>query len=725
MSAEYARKLRLDRKQQNRPIQRGGETIRKAGNFIFWDGEGADFGSNLDHRYIMLCWHSTNGDYGTLRDPDGLDFARCMEYIFLIASQKVHKNFIHVFFAGQYDNTMILRDILPTRNHLIEFFNIVKKRHPEDKKYFTTTADTDEYRIRYDIRHIPRKETQITRYRNPITEYPGHNLEKRTVQIWDVWGFFQSSFVNTLKEWLKADNPSSPYHADYTMISTQKARRGKFDASEIDEIETYCLKECQLGCLVMTALYTALQNVNLQLEYNGETFTINGLSISRWDGVGAIATALAKHFHIKDHMNQNLPDFVHHAACYASAGGRSELIQFGTHQSTVYQYDIRSAYPSVMATLPSFAPGAGTWHDEKTVTPDHFDRYGFIRVTWEFNRDHSPSFFPFMHRDKQGICYPSVGQNWVTTPEVAAYERNKKLYKKAKVTYSRVVWYEPTTNYKPWWFIPHLYAIRADWKASGNGAQIILKLGPNAFNGKMTQNDGAVKGEPPPLFQIEWGSHVTGAVRAKIFDAMCLNPSAIISVQTDGIFSTEPLPLPLSTALGDWEYTEHTHMVIPMAGMYWSNSVAKHRGISTDFIAETGFDGDTIRDAYRNGIEKLDVTARRTFLSFGHGVMSETYYENIGTWKDGSKTLNLSRPSAKRVGQKMYNLTRLADELTHTRSFNQQEAYPGPSAPYVPEFALPNDPRYAPLMKRRTTAGMPSVDSYALTRQIARDETEM
>ena len=101
--------------------------------------------------------------------------------------------------------------------------------------------------------------------------------------LWDVWGFFQESFLAALDYWLPAD-------PDYAFIRDWKGKRSEFERGEIDTIRRYNAAELRCLALMMNKVRDAIRNM--------------GLTVSRWDGAGAISGAMLKHNNVKNHMRR-------------------------------------------------------------------------------------------------------------------------------------------------------------------------------------------------------------------------------------------------------------------------------------------------------------------------------------------------------------------------------------------------------------------------------------
>jgi hypothetical protein len=458
--------------------------------------------------------------------------------------------------------------------------------------------------------------------------------------LWDVWGFFQGSFVEALKNWL----PNDP---DTKLIAEMKAKRSTFERVEIATVRTYNAKE--LRCLVdmMDRVRDGVRGM--------------GLRITRWDGAGAISGAMLAAHGIKDHMADSPPQ-VFEAACAAYSGGHIEACKIGHYIGTVHHYDINSAYPDQFRNLPSLV--SGTWqHGDGSVNPAP----GFTLVRLQYRFYPGLPFYPLFYREPNGsIKYPERGAGWYWFPEYdAARAFRDKL---GAIEFTVVEWwhYRPAGNVSPFMFIEELYeqrkAIVAETKRTGipNGAEKMMKLGYNGGYGKSVQQVGARIDKDgtihkPAFFQIEWGGYVTAGCRAKLMQAAIEKPDAIISFATDGLFSTEPLNLytPKDKILGAWEYQQHIGITIVMPGIYWLYDEATEKqskavkGYSRGFDKETMSDADFIHKAWKEGKEELNVKSSR-MVTLGTACMSDTFWEMRGCFVETDRNLRLTGFNSKR-----------------------------------------------------------------------------
>lgn len=581
-------------------------TSMQKGLFLAWDGEGATIGER--HEYILL-----KNNRESIRDEQGLDTLRCFAFM-VEQSQKVDKRTIHLWFGMSYDVNMVLRDV---PRHLIALL------------WQGKSVDFHQYNLSY--RH--RKQFTI-RLWNPQQKwrvkdgtYKRHYLH--TVTMWDSYGFFQSSFMDAIETWLS----DSTDRAEIEEIKKLKTQRHAFSPSEMERIEHYCGLEVdylrQLGEVLHRYLIEA------------------GICITRWDGAGAVAAGIYKQHSIKKHMEETP---VVEQAKYAYAGGRIELVQYGTYRKDVYTYDLNSAYPAAMVNLPSLRDGR--WRRTTTFEPGTFSLW---RV--HFRAPHSdvdtlleqgPWLYPLFYRNQHGnVRFPRETKGWYWEPEVAMAHRYYPEH--TTIIEGYVLEHDHST---PFHFVHDLYKKRQSWKKQGIKAQLVLKLGINSLYGKMIQQKGGYStadgkiGMKPPYHQIEWGGYITSATRAKLFGAAMQKPHAVIFLATDGICTTEPLDLDIGDDLGQWSLTMHKGVVCVQSGVYFyldDQIQSYYRGFDKGAL-----NPDAIRTAWRNYEPTLESTSTR-FRTMGSALQSDDQWKLWRTWDESTpRALALSPLGTKR-----------------------------------------------------------------------------
>lgn len=499
-----------------------GTTVRNARTmqFVAWDGEGITYEGDSKQSFVLF-----GNSLGYRVQGVSLTTDECLEV--MLKSEIDHPYAIHVGFAFSYDVEMILRD-LPMR-HL----HVLRKRG---------AVKWHGYRIEY----RSGKWFQITKQVNG---------KRYTCRIWDVWSFFSTSFIRAVDEYL-GEVPEK------NLISAGKSARGTFTSEQITEfIVPYWQAELKLLVELMNTLRTRLYDA--------------GLTIRQWHGPGAISTFAMRKNSVQKFMAE-CPEEVNDAAQFAYAGGRFELFKVGLANQKVYSYDIRSAYPAAIATLPDLANGY--W--EYVENPTEIAQFGVYEIEFRNIELFSSKPMPYFYRDERSaVHFPNAVNGWYWSPEVAMAK-----YLGRDVTVKRG-WVFHGDGSRPFAWVRDIYNTRAQWKEEGNPSQIALKLLLNSMYGKMAQRVGWERtGSAPRWHQLEWAGYVTSATRAKLFRAMLESHSknSLIGVETDGIFSLSPLSLDLGPGLGQWEATEYDDMLYLQSGFYFKKSngnwSAKYRG---------------------------------------------------------------------------------------------------------------------------------------------------
>lgn len=598
------------------------------GQFIALDGEGESIGTlekfsvgsdgkkyeAKAHHYTLLAASSGESLYNGGKRLDTFD---CID--FLLDLGREYKKGIFVIFAGGYDINHILmfgfkRELLQRigRGETIQF-------ESKGIKYAI------EYRARKSLllrRGLDWKQNNVTGKYQPVW--------KDKIVIWDVFGFFQASFVEVMKKWL------GEKHRHFDLIKRMKLKRGDFASVNQKDINDYNAAELETLVEIMDKVRAAINGL--------------GLKCNRWDGAGAVAAALMRKHNIKD-FKKNTDETIINAVRTAYAGGRIEVCKIGNHKGKVYDYDINSAYPSVMTDMPCMLHG--TWVSGTGLPPAGFT---LVNCSFEFPAD--LPFYPLFYRtSKMQISFPSTGEGIYWYPEFSAALQYFSEYIKI------IGWWhwQSSCNHKPFHWIPEYYKTRQQWVKQPtedwhHGAEKIIKLGLNSLYGKTAQQIGGATGKPPSYHQLEWAGYITSATRARLFSAAMLSPLDVIGFATDGIFTTKPLPLECSTkkAIGAWELKEPVPdgMTIAMAGVYWwittdKNNKKEYQHFSRGFDKDSMKTPDLILNAWAQGQPCIDIPMHR-LIGIGSACTSETLWKMRGRFTEGFRTLRLDGKSHKR-----------------------------------------------------------------------------
>jgi DNA polymerase type B, organellar and viral len=558
-----------------------GLQVRKVVQFLAWDGEGITDQTHERQRYVLFG-HSGGG---FVRSRD-LTTCQCLDLLLDAKEQYPHHTFVG--FATNYDVNMIVRDM---------------STYHVSRLWKTGKVTWNGYHLKY----IPGKMFNVSR------------KGRKAACLYDVFTFFGQSFVRSLESFgIGTDSVLAE-------IEHGKARRGTFQDSELDTLVVpYWRSELRLLVQLCDALKQSLTAANIYLR--------------DWYGPGAVANQLLNRHHIKERQSAFSPEIVA-ASVNAYAGGRFEQFKLGRYVGKVYQYDIRSAYPSSIVRLPSLANAEWVYHRGECTLPRFYDLCHVHLPRREWNGE-SNQPAPFHWRFPNGnVAYPHhLDGGWHFGSLVTVARQNGVELEVSE-------WYElQYDGVRPFEFVGEMYDQRARWKAEGNPAQYAAKIALNSLYGKFAQQVGAQDGKIPKFHQLEWAGMVTAQTRARIYSAMMQAPDHVIACETDSVFSTVPLDLPLGTELGEWELTEHDEIIYLQSGVYFTASQRhvhwKYRGMDRD-----GLSYDKVRAWLRDPSQTTLSVPMVRFMGMGGNLRNGKWCQ----WLPLVKTLDPLSLSSKRI----------------------------------------------------------------------------
>lgn len=543
--------------------------------FVAVDGE--SYTDNQGHRYVLMA--SSIGKH--IYNAEGIPSRDCFDY--LLSLRRQAKRYIFIAFGLNYDVNMMLKDVEPHRLKAL---------------WENREIDWYEYRIEW----IPGKWFAVSK-------------GDTRIRIYDVFGFFQMSFVNALRKW--GIEPQEDMEA-------MKEKRGLFDEGMKDEIIDYCVTECKQLVQLMDATNQALKDVNLR-------------PVS-WIGAGAIAAAMMKKYKVADYHSYDAeyPPEVASAIMHSYFGGRVELFKQGEFERLL-DYDVVSAYPSQALSLPNLV--GGSWIHHKAYS---HCQYAIWRVRWKL--PDSVIVAPFPYRDRGNIYYPTQGQGWYHSQEV---RRALSVYGDSIEVLEG--WeYVPPDERKPFEFIRNEYRSRKNLKSKGHAGEKVLKLGLNALYGKLAQGYG-FRGRNPKYQSYFWAGYITSGTRAKLFDVASIAPERLTMIATDGIFFEDGPPLVETNPgkLGAWEVSTMDNAFIAQPGVYCAECEGEYVARSRGFFARE-IDFPQLRKGYaENGPTYVAEYLSRRFVGLG-SALARNDMEIWATWHEALRKLSLY-PSRKFV----------------------------------------------------------------------------
>lgn len=581
--------------------------------FIGVDGEGIAVPSGVRQPYVLLA--ASTGEF--VEDYVGLGTHQCL--MFLLKLQRDNPKHKLVVFSGVYDFTQMMAD-LPKAD--------AQRLAETGECWWQSHANAGWY-----IRMLPRKFFGAA----ILPERPKTFAKVRAMfTLYDVWGFFQASFVKALDDWAVGSV------AERAEIAMMKERRSVFAEGDKESVREYCLREVRLLVSMMDKLAESIRAVpSLPM-------------IRSWHGAGAIADGILADRYAGDYLGEPLEDARVKLSYY---GGRIESLRVGLVGGPLYEYDINSAYPYALSLLPDMT---GEWRRKSEYAPRI--EHAVWDVEWDVRKTECGRYFgPFPLRDKSGLWWPTTGKGSYLACEVRAA---LAVYGDSIKVGNGVVYEGPMGA--PWAWIRDLYAQRQGLKRQdaidGTLSNKPLKLGLNAMYGKTAQRPHwRAKDNEVVLVEGKWrqeyvASWQTALTRAALLTAASQEPDAILAFATDSVLSTRPLDVPESVFLGDWErevFDENMMMIQPGFRLTESGRVTRVRGGLHSSLGFDAFRAEWERKGIRGVLESPD----RRFIAL-RTAAGRSHVERRGYWTDGVRQIRFM-PDRRRAGKREGGYQRL------------------------------------------------------------------
>jgi len=496
------------------------------------DGEGGDIDGV--HEYLMLRAGDRLLETGAPLSP-----YECFGFL-----ADLPKDRIYVAFAFDYDVTMMIRRLVPTK--MAAVFEREKRaiRHEDGThsgRYFPVTVGDGQFQIDY----MPHKEFKVRRKGG-----------KWTV-INDTFTFFQSSFVKALSKWFE-DEPQ--YEKAIEKIAEGKEMRHEFGA-----VTEYERDYNKLECVMLELLMDKFRRLCTELDIHPR----------KWQGPGNLVSAVFKREGLPRKSDQRIPTRVWEDANSAYYGGRFEASTYGAVGKRVWQYDINSAYASYYKRLPCLLHGHWESIDQLPGTDTQGEIY-FGHVHFRHKREGNWYTLP-VRSDKGTLLFPHEGNGWYWCHELELARQH------ADVTLDRGYRYVRRCDCRWFDWVYALYDERDRvGKTSGKGK--VLKIVLATIYGKLAQSKGH-----PVFANPIWSGLVVSYCRATLAQAALQvdQGNDVLMLATDGLFCTTPRPLTVGRGLGEWEETQHEDMFIVQSGLYMlPGEKPKTRGVPQGKIVE-------------------------------------------------------------------------------------------------------------------------------------------
>lgn len=527
--------------------------------FTALDGEGTGRGSN--HRYVLL-----GVGQDQIENPKGLHFIEIME--FLYAHNKKKQAFTG-FFLG-YDFTQWFKTLPYDRAAMLlttQGQALRKHRRP----------GIPPHPVEYDKWQFDLLATKRLRIRPKLCSCTLASCKCEHapwMYICDTGGFFQTSLINVIdpRKW------QEPIVTDEEFAIILEGKKRRDSAKLDDEMRFYNRLENKV-----------LERVLRQLDLGFRSIHVN-LPSSKWFGPGQAAQVwLSGKAPERKTIQETVPSWFLEAARQSYFGGWFEIMMHGNISGKVHEYDINSAYPYIISTLPCLLHGVytrGIGKPPRTTDKEICLVRARVWTQAYSERRNNQYIGSMLHRDSGGrISRPLMTEGWFWLHELQAAQKAGFITRITNDRYFEWVKYIPCECIPPLREMEHLYLERISVgkdTALGKGAKLVY----NSGYGKFAQSVGE------PMFgNPVYASLITAGCRTMITNAIATHPkgkSNVAMVATDAVYFLDKHPtLSISERLGEWSYSERASITLFKPGIYWDDATRKQiaQGINPTFKA--------------------------------------------------------------------------------------------------------------------------------------------
>ena len=237
-------------------------------------------------------------------------------------------------------------------------------------------------------------------------------------------------------------------------------------------------------------------------------------------------------------------------ANHAFFGGRIELLKQGVTTAPLWSYDISSAYPGIIARLPSMK--GGRWRVVKNPSREEIEQANMLsmfKIVTNFASGRP--FYPLPFRNSDGsVMYPAQTRGVYTREHaLSLFEWSAKMPfspHDAPIKVLEGMIFEPADpDFHPFAWVQGLFDERARLiKIDPNDVTaIVIKLVLNSLYGKLAQYVG-MAGQPPSYASPWMAAAITAGTQRMLMSAALTAPDAIVCFATDGIVAEKELPHP-------------------------------------------------------------------------------------------------------------------------------------------------------------------------------------
>lgn len=260
------------------------------------DGEGMTDGPNRAHRYFMMGASTEDGEEHSIDNLTRLSTVDCLEFLLRFAGRR----HLVMSYAFGYDITKIVED-LPDRD-------VYLLMRPELRKHLAVRAPGAKP-PRQSLTPVLWNGYALNLQGTRFEVSHGEGRKKRRTVVWDLFRFFQTSFVGALTAW----NIGTP--ALRERMAAMKKNRPTFERSQLMQIRAYCLEECACMVDLARALIDAHEDA--------------GIPLRKFYGAGSSGEAMLHALGVAPREHAPIPEGMREGLARAFFGGRFEVGRLG------------------------------------------------------------------------------------------------------------------------------------------------------------------------------------------------------------------------------------------------------------------------------------------------------------------------------------------------------------------------------------------------------------
>jgi len=527
--------------------------------FVAIDGEGETIDGR--HEYVLI---GIGNDQ--LSDPKGLHWTVIFEFLY----DHYEPNAAYVGFFLGYDFTQWFKTLPESKARKLLTKEGIASRKWKGKNNVTPHAPHAVQCRNWQFDILGNKRF---RFRPKVCDCEFATCkcpdQNKWMYICDSGPFFQKAFLSVInpKDWPEGTITEQEY------LDIQEGKGKRSSAHLGPEMMRYNRLENDILQRIMGLLNESFESIGVSLAKN------------KWFGPGQAAQEWLKgKAPTRKEIESHVPDWFRQFARESYYGGWFEIFAHGLIPGISYEFDINSAYPFVIASLPCLLHGAYERGIGQPFVDLEQKEIALVRACVSNNGSNSRYSGAMPHRNNRGgISRPltTIGTYWYH--ELQAGIRAGNI---TDIEYVEWVKYTPCECPPPLAEIEDLYQLRLQ-VGKNTPFGMACRLVYNSMYGKFAQSIGE------PLFgNAIYASLITSGCRTMILDAVATHPKkweSVLMVATDGVYFIDKHPtLDIDKQrLGAWDEGTHENLCLFKPGVYWDDSARKQieQGIAPTFKA--------------------------------------------------------------------------------------------------------------------------------------------